>query len=114
MSQQTVTLPVTGTITNTNFLLDHDEIVGMKTGYNPEAGGVFVLAGRHSVDEHAQDIVTVVMGAPGGASRVAQQDAYTLYASAKENFSYLMVHYNFVCYYRHLQECSEYYHSHRV
>ena len=91
MSQQTVTLPVAGAITNTNFLLDHDEIVGMKTGYNPEAGGVFVLAGRHSVDEHAQDIVTVVMGAPGGSSRVAQDDAYALYASAKENFSYQQI-----------------------
>ena len=91
MSQQTVTLPGAGTITNTNFLLDHDEIVGMKTGYSPEAGGVFVLAGRHSVGEHAQDIVTVVMGAPGGASRVSQQDAYALYTSAKENFSYQQI-----------------------
>lgn len=45
-----------------------------------------MLAGRHSVGEHAQDIVTVVMGAPGGASRVAQQDAYALYASAKRIF----------------------------
>lgn len=91
VGQSQATLPGAGAITNTNYLLTNHDIIGMKTGYIPEAGGVFVLAGRQASDEHTHEIITVVMGAPGGASRVAQDAAYELYQSAKANFAYRVV-----------------------
>ena len=91
VAMQSVTLPVAGTITNTNRLLGNGAIIGMKTGWTPEAGGVFVLVGKHASGEATQEIITVVMGAPGGASRVAQDAAYALYESAKQNFTYQQV-----------------------
>lgn len=91
VGQVQVTLPGAGTIDNTNRLLGDSEIVGMKTGYIPEAGGVFVLAGQQTSDQHRHEIITVVMGAPGGSSAVAQTAAYELYQSAKANFTYQQV-----------------------
>lgn len=91
IGQSQVALPGAGVIDNTNRLLGDSEIFGMKTGYIPEAGGVFVLAGRQTSGEHSQEIITVVMGAPGGSSRVAQTAAYALYQSAKANFTYQQV-----------------------
>lgn len=82
-----VTLPGAGLMYNTNRLLG-SEVIGMKTGYTPEAGGVFVFAGVQAENEHAQDIITVVMGAPGTTSSAAQSAAYSLYESAKQNFRY--------------------------
>ncbi len=83
-------LPGAGRIQNTNRFLG-SEVVGMKTGYTPEAGGVFVLAGVQNDSGHTQDIITVVMGAPGITSSAAQSAAYTLYESAKQNFRYQTV-----------------------
>ena len=88
MALQSVSLPVAGTIANTNRLLGDGEIIGMKTGWIPESGGVFVLAGEQAIDAVSHDVVTVVMGAPGSTSQVAQDAAYELYQSAKENFTY--------------------------
>jgi D-alanyl-D-alanine carboxypeptidase (penicillin-binding protein 5/6) len=45
-------LPGAGRIQNTNRFLG-SEVVGMKTGYTPEAGGVFVLAGGLSYQNAA-------------------------------------------------------------
>ncbi len=88
VGMQTVTLPVAGTITNTNRLLSDPAILGMKTGWIPEAGGVFVLAASQELEGQTHEIITVVMGAPGGASRQAQDAAYRLYQSARDEFSY--------------------------
>ncbi len=85
-SQQTATIPVAGQIYNTNFLLGDEGVIGLKTGESVEAGGNFVLAGNHTINGHSQQIIVVVMGA--GLSRVAQQDCYKLYLSARQNFSY--------------------------
>lgn len=89
--QSQAILPGAGLIENTNRLLVDGEILGLKTGWIPEAGGVFVLAGQQTIGEHTHEVITVVMGAPGGASRVAQDAAYDLYQSAKKNFSYQTV-----------------------
>lgn len=88
VKQQTATLPGAGGIENTNQFLRTSEVIGMKTGYTPEAGGVFVLAGQQQIRGQTQDIITVVMGAPGETSGAAQNAAYRLYESAKANFSY--------------------------
>ncbi len=87
VNTKSVILPGAGLIQNTNRLLG-SEVIGMKTGYTPEAGGVFVLAGTQNDGEHAQDVITVVMGAPGTTSSAAQSAAYALYESAKQNFHY--------------------------
>ena len=81
-------LPAAGAIQSTNRLLPHSDIIGMKTGYISEAGGVFVLAGTQKSGRAKHDIITVVMGAPGGSSHAAQDAAYALYTSAKANFAY--------------------------
>lgn len=87
VATKSVELPGTGLITNTNHYLG-DEVIGMKTGYTPEAGGVFVLAGLQHDGTHTQEIMTVVMGAPGSTSAAAQTAAYALYQSAAQNFHY--------------------------
>lgn len=74
---------------NTSWIND-SEIIGLKNGFLPEAGGVFVLVGVQSVDGEEQEIITVVMGAPGGPS-MAMRDARALYYSAKDHFSFEIV-----------------------
>lgn len=88
VGQSQVALPGAGSIENTNRLLADTEVLGMKTGWIPAAGGVFVLAGRQTEGQYHHEVITVVIGAPGGASQTAQQAAYALYQSSKGNFSY--------------------------
>ncbi|MNW95379.1 D-alanyl-D-alanine carboxypeptidase DacD precursor [compost metagenome] len=88
-SQQTATIPVAGQINNTNFLLGDDGVIGLKTGESVEAGGNFILAANHTIDGHTQQIIIVIMGAD--LSRIAQQDSYKLYISARDNFKYVVL-----------------------
>jgi D-alanyl-D-alanine carboxypeptidase (penicillin-binding protein 5/6) len=53
------TLPVAGTVHNTNTLLGHDGFVGVKTGSTDAAGGCFVFGGKRTT------ITGVVLGQPG-------------------------------------------------
>ncbi|MDT4824016.1 D-alanyl-D-alanine carboxypeptidase [compost metagenome] len=85
-SQKSATIPVAGQIYNTNFLLGDDGVIGLKTGESVEAGGNFVLAGNQTIDGHSHQIIVVIMGAD--LSKIAQQDSYELYLSARENFTY--------------------------
>jgi D-alanyl-D-alanine carboxypeptidase (penicillin-binding protein 5/6) len=84
--QETATIPVAGEIYNTNSLLGSEGVVGLKTGESIEAGGNFVLAANHTIDGHTQQVIVVIMGAD--LSKIAQQDSYKLYLSARENFRY--------------------------
>jgi D-alanyl-D-alanine carboxypeptidase len=87
VKQQSAIIPVVGAINNVNQLLkDHNDIIGIKTGNTDEAGGVFVLGGVQDFDGHKQNIVTVVMGAADVST--AQNDAYSLFNSAEQNFKY--------------------------
>lgn len=88
VAKSQVDLPVAGQIENTNRLLVNSDIIGMKTGWIPEAGGTFVLAGDQTDGEHSQKIAVVVMGDPNGPGASTQNDAYELFKSAKQNFSY--------------------------
>lgn len=65
VGQKSFTLPVVGTITNTNILLGKDNIVGIKTGNTDEAGGCYVFAAEHTLP-NGQKITAIgaVMGAP--------------------------------------------------
>lgn len=85
IGQSTATLPWTGVIDG-HSRIDREGFIGGKTGYIPEAGGTYVLAGEQTIDGHRHEIITAILGAPHFP--YAQRDAWTLYESAKANFSY--------------------------
>jgi D-alanyl-D-alanine carboxypeptidase (penicillin-binding protein 5/6) len=61
-----VTLPVAGTVHNTNALLGHNGFVGVKTGSDDAAGGCFAFRAVRWVDGRWTTITGVVLGQPGG------------------------------------------------
>jgi D-alanyl-D-alanine carboxypeptidase (penicillin-binding protein 5/6) len=72
------TLPVAGTVQNTNTLLGHDGFVGVKTGSTAAAGGCFAFRAIRWIDGKRTTITGVVMGQPGSdlaAAGLAAADA---------------------------------------
>jgi D-alanyl-D-alanine carboxypeptidase (penicillin-binding protein 5/6) len=61
----TATLPVAGTVHNTNELLGHDGFVGVKTGSDAAAGGCFAFRAIRLVHGRRTTITGVVLGQPG-------------------------------------------------
>jgi D-alanyl-D-alanine carboxypeptidase (penicillin-binding protein 5/6) len=61
----TATLPVAGTVHNTNTLLGHDGFVGVKTGSTAAAGGCFAFRAVRWIDGRPTTITGVVLGQPG-------------------------------------------------
>jgi D-alanyl-D-alanine carboxypeptidase (penicillin-binding protein 5/6) len=59
------TLPVTGTVHNTNALLGHNGFVGVKTGSDAAAGGCFAFRAIRWIDGKRTTITGVVLGQPG-------------------------------------------------
>src|SRR4051794_1820733 len=59
------TLPVAGTVHNTNTLLGHDGFVGVKTGSTAAAGGCFAFRAIRRIDGTRTTITGVVLGQPG-------------------------------------------------
>jgi serine-type D-Ala-D-Ala carboxypeptidase (penicillin-binding protein 5/6) len=59
------TLPVAGTVHNTNTLLGHDGFVGVKTGSDDAAGGCFAFRAIRWIDGKQTTITGVVLGQPG-------------------------------------------------
>jgi serine-type D-Ala-D-Ala carboxypeptidase (penicillin-binding protein 5/6) len=59
------TLPVAGTVHNTNTLLGYDGFVGVKTGSDAAAGGCFAFRAIRSIDGKRTTITGVVLGQPG-------------------------------------------------
>src|SRR6184192_3547833 len=59
------TLPVAGTVHNTNTLLGHDGFVGVKTGSDDAAGGCFAFRAIRWIDGKRTKITGVVLGQPG-------------------------------------------------
>jgi D-alanyl-D-alanine carboxypeptidase (penicillin-binding protein 5/6) len=59
------TLPVAGTVHNTNKLLGHDGFVGVKTGSTAAAGSCFAFRAIRSIDGERTTITGVVLGQPG-------------------------------------------------
>jgi D-alanyl-D-alanine carboxypeptidase (penicillin-binding protein 5/6) len=59
------TLPVAGTVHNTNTLLGRDGFVGVKTGSDDAAGGCFAFRAVRWVDGKRTTITGVVLGQPG-------------------------------------------------
>jgi D-alanyl-D-alanine carboxypeptidase (penicillin-binding protein 5/6) len=59
------TLPVAGTVHNTNTLLGRDGFVGVKTGSDDAAGGCFAFRTIRSIGGKRTTITGVVLGQPG-------------------------------------------------
>jgi D-alanyl-D-alanine carboxypeptidase (penicillin-binding protein 5/6) len=59
------TLPVAGTVHNTNTLLGYDGFVGVKTGSTAAAGGCFAFRAIRWIDGKRTTITGVVLGQPG-------------------------------------------------
>jgi serine-type D-Ala-D-Ala carboxypeptidase (penicillin-binding protein 5/6) len=59
------TLPVAGTVRNTNTLLGHDGFVGVKTGSDDAAGGCFAFRAIRWIDGKRTTITGVVLGQRG-------------------------------------------------
>jgi serine-type D-Ala-D-Ala carboxypeptidase (penicillin-binding protein 5/6) len=59
------TLPVAGTVHNTNALLGHNGFVGVKTGSTDAAGGCFAFRAIRRIDGRRTTITGVVLGQPG-------------------------------------------------
>jgi D-alanyl-D-alanine carboxypeptidase (penicillin-binding protein 5/6) len=59
------TLPVAGTVQNTNTLLGYDGFVGVKTGSTAAAGGCFAFRAIRWIDGKRTTITGVVLGQPG-------------------------------------------------
>ncbi|HEY3921498.1 MAG TPA: hypothetical protein VGL76_05230 [Gaiellaceae bacterium] len=60
-----VTLPVAGTVHNTDTLLGYDGFVGVKTGSDEAAGGCFAFRAIRTIDGEPATITGVVLGQPG-------------------------------------------------
>jgi serine-type D-Ala-D-Ala carboxypeptidase (penicillin-binding protein 5/6) len=59
------TLPVAGTVHNTDTLLGHNGFVGVKTGSDDAAGGCFAFRAVRLLDGKQTTITGVVLGQPG-------------------------------------------------
>jgi serine-type D-Ala-D-Ala carboxypeptidase (penicillin-binding protein 5/6) len=59
------TLPVAGTVHNTNILLGHNGFVGVKTGSTDAAGACFAFRAIRWIDGKRTTITGVVLGQPG-------------------------------------------------
>jgi len=65
VATSSATLPVAGTVHNTNTLLGHNGFVGVKTGSDDAAGGCFAFRAVRWVDGKRTTITGVVLGQPG-------------------------------------------------
>jgi D-alanyl-D-alanine carboxypeptidase (penicillin-binding protein 5/6) len=76
VAQTTATVPVAGTITNTNTALGQDGLFGIKTGSTGQAGGCLVFAARVTVGTAHVTIVGAVFGQPGRDSLLQLKAAF--------------------------------------
>jgi serine-type D-Ala-D-Ala carboxypeptidase (penicillin-binding protein 5/6) len=65
VARPSATLPVAGTVDNTNTLLGRNGFVGVKTGSTAAAGGCFAFRAIRWIDGKRTTITGVVLGQPG-------------------------------------------------
>jgi serine-type D-Ala-D-Ala carboxypeptidase (penicillin-binding protein 5/6) len=65
VAEPRATLPVAGTVHNTDTLLGHDGFVGVKTGSDDAAGGCFAFRAIRWIHGRRTTITGVVLGQPG-------------------------------------------------
>jgi D-alanyl-D-alanine carboxypeptidase (penicillin-binding protein 5/6) len=65
VAARSATLPVAGTVQNTDILLGRDGFVGVKTGSDAAAGGCFAFRAVRRIHGRRTTITGVVLGQPG-------------------------------------------------
>lgn len=75
VSQEQAEIPVAGIIRNTNWLLNSEGIVGIKTGNTDQAGGCFMFAANRVVFGSNVTVFGAVMNAPDLISSMATAKA---------------------------------------
>jgi serine-type D-Ala-D-Ala carboxypeptidase (penicillin-binding protein 5/6) len=75
VATSSATLPVAGTVRNTNRLLGYHGFVGVKTGSTAAAGGCFAFRAIGRIHGKRTTITGVVLGQPGLAAAFAAADA---------------------------------------
>ncbi|MDB5161087.1 MAG: D-alanyl-D-alanine carboxypeptidase [Candidatus Saccharibacteria bacterium] len=85
VSQQTAELPVAGSVSNTNWLLNTDGIIGIKTGNTEQAGGCYLFAANRSIGGQDITVIGAIMGAPDLNSAIT--DSRPLLHSINNGFS---------------------------
>jgi D-alanyl-D-alanine carboxypeptidase (penicillin-binding protein 5/6) len=65
MATRRYSLPVAGTVTNTDTLIGQDGFVGVKTGSDDAAGGCFMFRSWRQTDSGNEPLTGVVLGQPG-------------------------------------------------
>lgn len=65
VAMRRATLPLNGTVANTNTLLGHDGVIGVKTGFTSSAGGCLLFAATTRVGQQDVTIVGAVLGQRG-------------------------------------------------
>jgi len=74
VATSSATLPVAGTVRNTNTLLGRDGFVGVKTGSTTAAGGCFAFRAIRWIDGKRTTTTGVVLGQPGLGAAFAAAD----------------------------------------
>ncbi|HEV2412669.1 MAG TPA: hypothetical protein VGS28_02570 [Candidatus Saccharimonadales bacterium] len=68
-------LPVAGTVSNVNTLIGQHNIIGIKTGNTPQAGGCYVVASSETLDNMPVSIVGAIIGAKDLGAALAQGES---------------------------------------
>lgn len=89
VNQRSVALPVAGEVTNYNWLLGGDGVVGIKTGNTDEAGGCFLWAAKHTVDGQELNLIGAEMGAPN--LQQALNDSKKIIQSVDQGFTQVTI-----------------------
>jgi D-alanyl-D-alanine carboxypeptidase (penicillin-binding protein 5/6) len=83
-------VPVVGTVYNTNFQLGHDGVVGIKTGNTDQAGGCYLFAAEHTYAGNKKvTVIGAIMSAPTIGTAI--KDSGPLFQSAYNGFGDIKV-----------------------
>jgi D-alanyl-D-alanine carboxypeptidase (penicillin-binding protein 5/6) len=74
VKQQSVDLPITGTVRNTNWLLGQDGVIGIKTGNTDKAGGVYLFASQRQVLGRSITLAGAILGSPDLVTAIRSAD----------------------------------------
>lgn len=72
VAERQARVPVAGTVHNTNQLLGHDGVIGVKTGYTSHAGACLVFAAAFTGPDGSRHMIYgATLGQPGGSKALS-------------------------------------------
>lgn len=84
VNQSEAVLPGVGPVTNVNWLLGQDGILGIKTGNTNEAGGCYLFGAKRTVAGESVTVIGAILGAP--TRNVAMEDSRKLALASVAGF----------------------------